>query len=223
LAPATRVAAHTRLGAGVTTSRGVTRPNTVSSRPGTLTSGSVNRGSSFATTGRSTPGAVGNIHTTPRVTSSDSGSPVTHGGLHERGPAPLSSSRLSAPAMRHEPTSRPVTRHETASPHVAAPHIASPHVSHYSPPASAPSISHRSAPAAPHVSAPSMRVAPSHFSAPAMHAPAAHAPAGHSSSGGGHVSGGGHLTPSHMGGGGHSGGVPHGGGGHPAANGHGHR
>lgn len=224
VAPINRIAANTRLGPDMT-ARGVTRANGVNGRSGVASSGSVNRGSAFATSGRSTP-TVGNIHTTPGVTTPASGSAVTHGGLHERGPAPLSSSHSSAP----------VTRRETASPHLASPHVtsprvgtphvtapnaaaphnvAAPHAGHL-PAVSATSISHRSAPTASHLSMPSIHAASWHFSAPAMHAPAAHF------SGGGHV-GGGHSAPSHMGGGGHSGGVPHGGGGHPAASGYGHK
>src|SRR5204863_9232643 len=54
VAPMNRIAANTRLGPDVT-SRGVTRPNTVTGRSGVVNSGSLNRGSSFATTGRTAP------------------------------------------------------------------------------------------------------------------------------------------------------------------------
>jgi hypothetical protein len=213
VAPINRIAANTRLGAGVTTSGGVTRLNTAGGRPGVAMNGSVNRGSSFATTGRTSPNAVGHVQTTPRVTSPPLGSAISHGRLHERGPAPLSSSHLSAPAISHGAT------------HAAT---AVPHVSHYSAPA-APHLSVPSTHMAPqhlapsHLSAPSVHAAPSHFSAPAAHAPAAHF------GGGAHMGGGHFSAPAHSGGGhssapvhssgGHGGG---GGGGH-GSGGHGHR
>ena len=187
VAPMNHIAANTRLGAGVTTSGGVTRLNTASGRPGAVASGSVGHGSAFGST-RPSVSAAARPGPSPRVTAPVSstaripaaGTSISHGS--------------QAQAIRHQPGPAP-------------------HVSHYS----APAASHLTAPsmhAAPsHFSAPATHAPAAHFSSGGGHVSGGGHFSGGSAShfgGGGHSSGGGHSGGGHSGGGGGG----HGGGGH---------
>jgi hypothetical protein len=197
--PVTRVATNTRLGAGVTSSSGVTRLNSATGRPTVAANGS----------GIRTPPTALSRTT---VNSSERMNP-NHGSISPRVTSPArGSATLSSPG-------RPAT-HGNSTPVIrstpSAPHGNTSHGSHYSAPAT------RSAPTAPHASAPhvSYYSPPAHISGPAFHNPAPAHFSGMHSVGGTHSGGGGHVG----GGGGHVGGAAHSGGGHPSnGGGHGHR
>jgi hypothetical protein len=242
LAPATRVAANTRLGAGVTTSGGVTRLNTASGRPSVVASGSVGHPSQFGLS-RAPVNSVDRVRPNHVTNSSQVTSPAHGSGtlsspgrtVPHASPAPSTTRASQAPAIRTAPSAPNVSHNSgpASSPTVRSV-PSSPHVSHYTGPSASPTI--RSAPSAPHVSHSSAPAAPhaTHNSAPA--APHVSSPAFHNStpshsSGGGHVAGsggGGHSSSgghSGGGGGGHSGSGGHAGsgGGHSGGGGHGHR
>ena len=214
LAPATRVAANTHLGAGVTTRGGMTRLNAASGHLNAAAVGSVRHSSAFAES-RGTVNSAAHVAASPRVTGSGvnprvNGSTVsprmTGPSVNPRVTGPATSSRVTGPSRFTAP-SRGSTNF--VAPSHAATHGSQSHAIRTAPTSH---VSHYSAPAAPHMSGPAFHnPAPAHFSS------------------GGHPAAASHSSAPHVSGTSHSSGGGHGGGGHPApaarpaGGGHGHK